>query len=38
MRLFGVKSSLVVDYVPRQGKELFFDVERDFVLIAAERS
>jgi hydroxyquinol 1,2-dioxygenase len=33
--VFGVKSSLVVDYVP---KESHFDVERDFVLIAAEDS
>jgi catechol 1,2-dioxygenase len=36
--VFGVKSSLVVDYVPKEGRERFFDVERDFVLIEKERT
>jgi len=36
--VFGVKSSLVVDYVPQEGKEPYFDVERDFVLLAKEQT
>lgn len=36
--VFGVKSSLVVDYVPQEGKEPHFDVERDFVLLAKEQT
>jgi hydroxyquinol 1,2-dioxygenase len=35
--VFGVKSSLVVDYVLRPGEERLFDVERDFVLIPKEQ-
>jgi catechol 1,2-dioxygenase len=36
--VFGVKSSLVVEYVLRENKgaQPYFEVERDFVLIAKE--